>query len=55
VLEDNYGGASSNSNAYVLIYFRESNINEILSPVVPEDIPRHLRTYYVLIYLKLVR
>jgi hypothetical protein len=27
----------------VLVYIRESNVDEILSPVVPEDIPEHLR------------
>ncbi|CAB5388507.1 unnamed protein product [Rhizophagus irregularis] len=42
VLEDNYGGLHF-TNAYILIYIRESNVDEILSPVVPEDIPFHLR------------
>jgi len=53
VLEDNYGGESLTlskpaTNAYVLIYIRESNINEILSPVTLEDIPEHLRMYMVI-------
>jgi hypothetical protein len=29
----------------MLIYIRELSVNEILSPVVPEDIPCHLRMY----------
>ncbi|GES75615.1 cysteine proteinase [Rhizophagus clarus] len=33
------------TNAYILIYIRESNIDEILSPVVPEDIPYHLQKH----------
>jgi ubiquitin carboxyl-terminal hydrolase 7 len=41
---------SRSTNAYMLIYIRESSINEILSPVIPEDIPDHLRMY-ILIYL----
>ncbi|PKC11352.1 putative ubiquitin-specific processing protease 21 [Rhizophagus irregularis] len=59
VLEDNYGGESPNANAitirsagrnhkrftnaYMLVYIRESNVDEILSPVVHEDIPEHLQ------------
>ncbi|PKY58830.1 cysteine proteinase [Rhizophagus irregularis] len=55
VLEYNYGGKNPNNNpnkightlikhtnAYVLIYIRESNINEVLSPLVSEDVPSHL-------------
>ncbi|PKY24462.1 cysteine proteinase [Rhizophagus irregularis] len=34
---------SRSTNAYMLIYIRESSINEILSPVIPEDIPDHLQ------------
>ncbi|GBB88570.1 hypothetical protein RclHR1_01510021 [Rhizophagus clarus] len=30
----------------MLVYIRESNVNEILSPVVPEDIPKHLQIYF---------
>ncbi|RGB42717.1 cysteine proteinase [Rhizophagus diaphanus] len=60
VLEDNYGGEYPNANAitirsagrkhkrftnaYMLVYIRESNVDEILSPVVPDDIPEHLQT-----------
>jgi ubiquitin carboxyl-terminal hydrolase 7 len=67
VLEDNYGGEFQNANpitirtagrnikrftnAYMLVYIREPDVDEILSPVVPEDIPEHLRMY-MLIYLK---
>ncbi|CAB5149159.1 unnamed protein product [Rhizophagus irregularis] len=59
VFEDNYGGEYPNentitirsaarnherfTNAYLLVYIRESNVDEILSPVVPEDIPEHLQ------------
>ncbi|KAG4301231.1 hypothetical protein PCK1_002541 [Pneumocystis canis] len=30
-------------NAYMLVYFRENEIDEILKPVVESDIPEHLR------------
>ncbi|CAB5376644.1 unnamed protein product [Rhizophagus irregularis] len=58
VLEDNYGDEYLNANiikvrstkihkrftnAYMLVYIRESHVDEILSPVVPEDIPEHLQ------------
>ncbi|RIA93964.1 hypothetical protein C1645_873749 [Glomus cerebriforme] len=46
VLEDIYGGRFPNANptnAYVLIYIREAYIDEILSPVVHDDIPEHLK------------
>ncbi|GBC24696.2 cysteine proteinase [Rhizophagus irregularis DAOM 181602=DAOM 197198] len=58
VFEDNYGGEYPNANtitirsarnherftnAYMLVYIRESNVDEILSPVVSEDIPEHLQ------------
>ncbi|CAJ0637306.1 11152_t:CDS:10, partial [Entrophospora sp. SA101] len=60
VLEDNYGGESTNNsplhnlrpgsrnikrftNAYMLVYIRESDLDNILSPVIPEDIPEHLQ------------
>ncbi|CAG8433376.1 8105_t:CDS:10 [Ambispora gerdemannii] len=59
VLEDNYGGEINNSNphpirpavrnlkrftnAYMLVYIREFDIDEILAPVRPEDIPPHLQ------------
>ncbi|GES93025.1 cysteine proteinase [Rhizophagus clarus] len=58
VLEDNYGSEYPNvntitirtagrnykqfTNAYRLVYIRESDVDEMLSPVVPEDIPGHL-------------
>ncbi|CAG8473227.1 8493_t:CDS:10 [Acaulospora morrowiae] len=31
------------TNAYMLVYIRESDADEILSPVLPEEIPEHLR------------
>ncbi|CAG8566428.1 7948_t:CDS:10 [Funneliformis caledonium] len=31
------------TNAYMLVYIRESDIDEILSPVILEDIPTHLQ------------
>ncbi|CAG8740772.1 32316_t:CDS:10 [Gigaspora margarita] len=40
VLEYNYIG--EDSNVYMLLYFRESCVNEILSPVHYKDIPKHL-------------
>ncbi|GBB86550.1 hypothetical protein RclHR1_12980003 [Rhizophagus clarus] len=59
VLEDNYGGEHPNvnttrirsagkkhkrsTNAYMLVYIRESNVDEIMSPMVSEDIPEHLQ------------
>ncbi|KAG9295196.1 hypothetical protein G9A89_006177 [Geosiphon pyriformis] len=59
VLEDNYGGEFANNNplpirppgrnlkrftnAYMLVYIRESDIGEILAPVLPDDIPQHLQ------------
>jgi ubiquitin carboxyl-terminal hydrolase 7 len=49
VLENNYGGDDHRlaqfTNAYTLVYFRESNINEILTPMVSEDMPNYLRMY----------
>ncbi|CAG8517017.1 2181_t:CDS:10 [Diversispora eburnea] len=58
VLEDNYGGEGPNSsplpirpgtrnlkrftNAYMLVYIRESEVDEILAPVSPENVPEHL-------------
>jgi ubiquitin carboxyl-terminal hydrolase 7 len=52
-LEDNYGGEiDSNSlkplkykrftNAYMLIYYRESDLSEILSQITENDVPCHL-------------
>ncbi|CAG8532826.1 31436_t:CDS:10, partial [Racocetra persica] len=41
----NYGyeGLLQSKNAYMLIYIRESSINEIFSPILPEDMPKHLQ------------
>ncbi|KAI9357685.1 ubiquitin carboxyl-terminal hydrolase 5 [Zopfochytrium polystomum] len=52
VLEENYGGDTARAggkiqrrltNAYMLVYIRESDIANILSPVTDDDIPEHLR------------
>ncbi|CAG8819076.1 3026_t:CDS:2, partial [Racocetra persica] len=40
VLENNYGDGLS--SAYVLVYIRESDIKNVLSPMLPEDIPKNL-------------
>jgi len=52
VFEDNYGGESlinpAGKRVTSAIYIRESNINEILSPVTLEDIPEHLRMYMLI-------
>lgn len=56
VLEDNYGGEALNThpklrnmkrstNAYMLVYIRESMQDEILREVTINDIPEHLGTY----------
>ena len=37
-----YGRASS--NAYMLVYVRDSVINEVLRPVTMDDVPAHLVT-----------
>jgi hypothetical protein len=40
----------------MLVYIRESDVDEIMSPVTAEDIPEHLRMYYMVKkYLKLIR
>ncbi|CAG8689127.1 16760_t:CDS:10, partial [Cetraspora pellucida] len=41
----NYGyeGISQSKNAYMLIYIRESSIDEIFSLILPEDMPKHLQ------------
>ncbi|ORX89747.1 ubiquitin carboxyl-terminal hydrolase 5 [Basidiobolus meristosporus CBS 931.73] len=58
ILEDNYGGESLQpnqpglrqtyrmkrfTNAYMLVYIRESALDDILDPIAIEDIPEHLR------------
>lgn len=56
MLEDNYGGEALNThpklrnmkrstNAYMLVYIRESMQDEILREVTINDIPEHLGTY----------
>lgn len=53
-IRSNGRGVKRYTNAYMLVYIRESDIDEILSPVTPEDVPEHLRMY-MLMYLKLIR
>ncbi|RIB08233.1 hypothetical protein C2G38_2252143 [Gigaspora rosea] len=43
VFESSYGGHGKFSSAYVLVYIRESDIDDVLSPMLPEDIPEHLQ------------
>ncbi|CAG8589347.1 42346_t:CDS:10 [Gigaspora margarita] len=43
VFESSYGGDGKFSSAYVLVYIRESDIDNILYPMLPEDIPEHLQ------------
>ncbi|CAG8654904.1 6298_t:CDS:2, partial [Gigaspora rosea] len=43
VLESSYGDDIELSSAYVLVYIRESDIYNVLSPMLPEDIPEHLK------------
>lgn len=53
VYEDNFGGETVNvktggktkrfTNAYMLVYIRVSDIDEMLAPVTEQDIPRHIR------------
>ncbi|CAG8478545.1 24164_t:CDS:10 [Cetraspora pellucida] len=48
VLENNYGGndhtVAGYMTAYSLIYIRESDIDFVLSPILAEDIPEHLKS-----------
>ncbi|XP_026398326.1 ubiquitin carboxyl-terminal hydrolase 13-like [Papaver somniferum] len=43
VLEEQYGGEARYSNAYMLVYIRESNRDEIICNVDEKDIAEHLR------------
>ncbi|KAI3910726.1 hypothetical protein MKW92_029235 [Papaver armeniacum] len=43
VLEEQYGGEAKNSNAYMLVYVRESDRDEIMCNVDENDIAEHLR------------
>ncbi|KAJ3333525.1 hypothetical protein HDU76_007055 [Blyttiomyces sp. JEL0837] len=54
VLDDNFGGDAPNpktgvksakrfTNAYMLVYIRETDLDEILCPITQDDIPEHLR------------
>lgn len=55
VYEDNFGGEQLYTqfehkykrltNAYMLVYIREHEIDEILKPVTEEEIPSHLSTF----------
>lgn len=36
------------TNAYMLVYIRESDIDEVLCPITDDDIPQHLRTTWQL-------
>ncbi|KAJ3111095.1 hypothetical protein HK100_002809, partial [Physocladia obscura] len=50
-MEENFGSDAATktrllkkfTNAYMLVYVRESNADEILKPITAEDIPAHLR------------
>ncbi|KAI9350734.1 cysteine proteinase [Obelidium mucronatum] len=52
--EENFGVDSTTktklikrfTNAYMLVYVRESNADEILKPITSEDIPEHLRVRF---------
>ncbi|CAG8626557.1 6372_t:CDS:10, partial [Cetraspora pellucida] len=52
VLEDNYGGKVS--NAYILVYIRESDIDFVLSPVLVEDIPKHIQERHLYLTTKIL-
>lgn len=44
VLDNSYSGKGSLSkSAYMLVYIRESDVDEILAPILPEDISNHLQ------------
>jgi ubiquitin carboxyl-terminal hydrolase 7 len=61
VLEDNYGGVSTDeytlvqarnqqtkTNAYILVYIRNSRIDKVLAPLTEADTPVHISACYVL-------
>jgi ubiquitin carboxyl-terminal hydrolase 7 len=66
VLEDNYGGDvgivlpntrqsrlhKKFTNAYMLVYIRESDLDNVLSPVTAADIPSHLRKLVAILHSK---
>ena len=60
VLEDNYGGEALNAlrrnqirsnecftKAYMLVYIRESAIDEVLAPLTVDDTPAHLSMFSI--------
>jgi ubiquitin carboxyl-terminal hydrolase 7 len=57
VFEQNFGGgegvgkfggrAKRMTNAYMLVYIREDQLNEVLRPVTKEDIPEHLGNFFI--------
>ncbi|CAG8767861.1 28967_t:CDS:10, partial [Racocetra persica] len=42
VLDDNYCGNDS-MNVYMLVYIRDYDIDEVLSPIIPDDMPIYLQ------------
>lgn len=39
------------TNAYMLVYIRESKVNEILAPISTEQVPEHLRESSAVLFL----